>query len=194
MDNKIKLFVSSPENQYLERKSARVEPFDILKHLVAFANADGGSLVIGVEDNGEVTGFNTYKAHKIEEFKNIALIKLKDTPIIPKYETFNVKNKMGEEDKILVISVEPTYDRVIKSYDNNVYLRQFDKTEKLNYEQIIQLEYDRGQRYFEDEVVEDTSIEDIDFELLESYRKNMDLTNSTLENILKSRNFIKKDF
>ena len=29
MDNKIKLFVSSPENQYLERKSARVEPFDI---------------------------------------------------------------------------------------------------------------------------------------------------------------------
>ena len=83
MDNKIKLFVSSPENQYLERKSARVEPFDILKHLVAFANADGGSLVIGVEDNGEVTGFNTSKAHKIEEFKNIALTKLKDSPIAP---------------------------------------------------------------------------------------------------------------
>ena len=39
MDNKIKLFVSSPENQYLERKSARVEPLDILKHLVAFAKA-----------------------------------------------------------------------------------------------------------------------------------------------------------
>ena len=42
MDNKIKSFISSPENQYLERKSARVEPLDILKHLVAFANADGG--------------------------------------------------------------------------------------------------------------------------------------------------------
>ena len=58
MDNKIKSFISSPENQYLERKSARVEPLDILKHLVAFANADGGSLVIGVEDNGEITAFN----------------------------------------------------------------------------------------------------------------------------------------
>ena len=45
MDNKIRLFVSSQENQYFERKSARVEPLDILKHLVAFANADGGSLV-----------------------------------------------------------------------------------------------------------------------------------------------------
>ena len=194
MNNRIKFLVSSPENQYLERKSARVEPLNILKHLIAFANADGGSLIIGVEDNGEVTGFNTSKAHKIEEFKNIALTKLKDSPILAKYEILEVKNEKGEEDKILVISVEPAYDRVIKSYDNNVYLRQFDKTEKLNHEQITQLEYDRGQRYFEDEVVEDTSIEDIDFELLESYRKNMDLTNSTLENILKSRNFIKKDF
>ena len=107
-----------------------------------------------MEDNGEVTGFNTSKAHKIEEFKNIALTKLKDSPILPKYEILEVKNEKGEEDKILVISVEPAYDRVIKSYDNNVYLRQFDKTEKLNHEQITQLEYDRGQRYFEDEVID----------------------------------------
>ena len=192
MDNKIKPFISSPENQYLERKSARVEPLDILKHLVAFANADGGSLVIGVEDNGEITGFNNSKAHKIDEFKNMTVTKLRDTPILPKYEIFDVKNKKGEEDKILVISVEPAYDRVIKSYDNNVYLRQFDKTEKLNHEQITQLEYDRGQRYFEDEVVEDSSMEDIDLELVESYRKNMNLTNSNLEDILKARNFIKK--
>ena len=192
MNNKIKPFISSAENQYLERKSARVEPLDILKHLVAFANADGGSLVIGIEDNGEVTGFNNSKAHKIDEFKNMTVTKLRDTPILPKYEIFDIKNQKGEEDKILVISVEPTYDRVIKSYDNNVYLRQFDKTEKLNHEQITQLEYDRGQRYFEDEVVEDSSIEDIDLELVESYRKNMSLTNSNLEDILKARNFIKK--
>ena len=192
MDNKIKSFISSLENQYLERKSARVEPLDILKHLVAFANADGGSLVIGVEDNGEITGFNNSKAHKIDEFKNMTVTKLRDTSILPKYEIFDVKNKKGEEDKILVISVEPAYDRVIKSYDSNVYLRQFDKTEKLNHEQITQLEYDRGQRYFEDEVVEDSSMEDIDLELVESYRKNMNLTNSNLEDILKARNFIKK--
>ena len=38
MDNKIKSFISSPENQYLERKSARIEPLNILKHLIAFAN------------------------------------------------------------------------------------------------------------------------------------------------------------
>ncbi|NQL99452.1 ATP-binding protein, partial [Streptococcus suis] len=40
----------SPENQYLDRKSARKKPSELLKHLIAFANADGGQLVIGIED------------------------------------------------------------------------------------------------------------------------------------------------
>src|ERR1044072_2888805 len=32
---------------------------DIGEALVAFANADGGELLIGVEDNGEITGLET---------------------------------------------------------------------------------------------------------------------------------------
>ncbi|HEK9691496.1 TPA: ATP-binding protein, partial [Streptococcus equi subsp. equi] len=40
----------SLENQYLDRKSARKKPQELLKHLIAFANADGGQLVIGIED------------------------------------------------------------------------------------------------------------------------------------------------
>ena len=40
----------SPENQYLDRKLARKKPSELLKHLIAFANADGGQLIIGIED------------------------------------------------------------------------------------------------------------------------------------------------
>ena len=46
------------EGQYLDRKSARIKPSDIARHIVAFANANGGVLAIGIEDNGEITGFN----------------------------------------------------------------------------------------------------------------------------------------
>ncbi len=31
----------SPESQHLDRKSARKKPQELLKHLIAFANADG---------------------------------------------------------------------------------------------------------------------------------------------------------
>ena len=37
---------STPEDQHFDRKSARIKPKDILRHLVAFANAEGGHLVL----------------------------------------------------------------------------------------------------------------------------------------------------
>ena len=61
-----------------------------------------------------------------------------------------------------MISVEISSDKVIKSYDGKVYLRQNDTSRELNFEQILELKYDRGQRSFEDEVVELSSLEDID--------------------------------
>lgn len=44
-DKQIDYYIFGTESQYLERKSAKIKPRDILQHLVAFANADGGSLV-----------------------------------------------------------------------------------------------------------------------------------------------------
>ena len=51
------LFSTFKENQYFDRKSARKDDKEIAKHISAFANAAGGKLVIGIEDDGEVTGF-----------------------------------------------------------------------------------------------------------------------------------------
>lgn len=186
-------YVLSSENQYLDRKSARIRPRDILQHLVAFANADGGTLVIGVEDDGRITGFNEYKKYSIEDYKNITITELKETPISVKYEVIDVINIKNKKDALLTISVEPSYERVIKSFDGSVYLRQADKSLKMNYEQIKELEYDRGQRYFEDEVVEDSSIDDIDLEIVETYKKNMELESIEIEEILSARNLIKKN-
>ena len=55
--NDVNLFSVLKENQYFDRKSARKDDREIAKHISAFANAAGGKLVIGIEDNGEVTGF-----------------------------------------------------------------------------------------------------------------------------------------
>lgn len=57
------------ENLYFDRKSARIEPKDIIRHVVAFANANGGKLVIGVENDGRLTGFTNIQVHSVEEYK-----------------------------------------------------------------------------------------------------------------------------
>ena len=66
--NDPKRFSSEKENQYFDRKSARKDANDISRHISAFANASGGKLVIGIEDDGEITGFRRRGAHDIEDF------------------------------------------------------------------------------------------------------------------------------
>ena len=56
------------EGQYFERKNAKIAPKDIIKHLIGFANAGGGMFVIGIEDDGEITGFTKSKAHSVNEY------------------------------------------------------------------------------------------------------------------------------
>ncbi|WP_165443494.1 helix-turn-helix domain-containing protein [Olsenella sp. Marseille-P4559] len=68
-ENNPVLFSTERENQYFDRKSARLNPKETARHICAFANASGGKLVIGIEDNGEITGFRRDGARNIEEFE-----------------------------------------------------------------------------------------------------------------------------
>lgn len=72
-----------------------------------------------------------------------------------------------------------------------MYLRQFDRTLKLNSEQILQLQYDRGQRYFEDEIVEDATLEDLDESLIKEYNEKMEVDNISTIDLLKARHLMK---
>lgn len=187
----ISYLVTLPEGQYFDRKSARKKPLELLQYIVSFANAGGGILAIGIEDDGTVTGFKDQMAKPIEEFKNVAFIKLTETPVICDSFELNVKNYKGEDDIVLLLSIEPSNTRVIKNYDGYVYLRFGDQSPRLSFEQIKQLQYDKGESWFEDEEVITSSLDDIDPEQIEAYKKTMGANSSdTAEDVLKARNML----
>ncbi|HHW3837856.1 TPA: ATP-binding protein [Streptococcus suis] len=181
-----------PESQYLDRKSARKKPSELLKHLIAFANADGGQLVIGVEDEKQgniITGFKEARAYPIDDFKKIDR-EMRETPLDLSFEEIPVVNHKGEDDLILIISVELSSNRVIAAPNDDVYLRQGDESIKLSYEQRTQLSYDKGQRFFEDEVVLDATLEDIDENIVQDFKSHFDLSERSTEEVLKARRFL----
>ena len=49
------------ESPVFDRKSARIDAKALAIHLIAFANADGGVIAIGVEDDGTITGIDAYQ-------------------------------------------------------------------------------------------------------------------------------------
>ncbi len=51
------------ESPLFDRKSARIDAKTLAIHLIAFANADGGVIAVGVEDDGTITGIDAYQEH-----------------------------------------------------------------------------------------------------------------------------------
>lgn len=94
LNERIQLAIKIGESQYREFKSAldgapgskKPRPIkdvkdDISRTLVAFANADGGELLIGVEDDGEVTGVPYDEASVAQLLDATATCVHKDTPL-----------------------------------------------------------------------------------------------------------------
>lgn len=188
--NDVALFSTSKENQYFDRKSARKDDKEIAKHISAFANASGGKLVIGIEDGGDVTGFRRNGARNIEDFERAPLATCSPSPIV-RAERVSVTNSAGEDDIVLVLDIEASSSHVISRLsDGEVFLRQNDRSVRLTRGQVLALEYDKGQRAFEDELIEDSSIEDVDHEVLDRYKGVLG-TDLPDEQVLRSRRFMR---
>ncbi len=87
--------------------------------------------------------------------------------------------------------IDSVENNIIKTSDNRVYLRIGDKSKLLTHNEITQLEYDKGDRSFEDLIIKDSSFDDIDTELLLKYKHILN-TNLSLEEILESRSLMKE--
>lgn len=192
MSNDIDTLAHAPEGQYFDRKSARIKPHDLAKIIVAMANSSGGKVAIGIEDNGDVTGFRQPRVYTPEEFEQCALLHCDPTPnVIP--ERIPARNINGEDDFVVVLNIEPSQSRVIRrKNDGAVFLRVSDTSMPLDYEQTLKLEYDKHRRIFEDEPVEDSSIDDIDHEVVGRFKRALDSTVSD-EQALRSARFLTRD-
>lgn len=188
-ENNIEAFSFEGETQYFDRKSARKDVVEIVKHVIAFANASGGKLVIGIEDDGRVTGFKRDKAHDIEDFEQIPVTLCVPSPKVHT-ERMAVTDVDGEEDLVLVMDVAASPDRVIaRRSDGAVALREGDRSMWLDREQIRALEYDKGQFVFEGELARRSSMDDLDSETMDRYRIALG-TDLPDEQLLASRDFL----
>lgn len=73
--------ISGGENKTVEFKREIVSPVKIAKELVAFANSEGGYLLVGVDDDKSLYGIDSEK-YEIERL-NFCCRNLIDPPIVP---------------------------------------------------------------------------------------------------------------
>jgi len=176
------------EGQYFDRKSAHIKAKKIAESLIAFANADGGIIAIGVND-GKIEGISAQGNIKINDF-----IQCKITHCLPAIRAtehfLEVTNDKGEKDRVLLIHVDPSHKTVHKTNGDGVYLRVGDESIRLNHEQRLDLEYDKGERIFEEQAVPGCTMKDLDNQALVSYKNAVHFTGENLMQPLYARGFI----
>ena len=153
------------EDQWFDRKSGRVSPQDLANAMIAFANADGGVIAVGLS-NGKVEGTDR-SADRVPAWQQAALDFT--TPALPcRTRLVECVDDRGEADHLLVVEVE-TSDKVHANQRDEVFLRVGDENRRLSFAQRQELLYDKGQATFESTPVEGAHRSDLDEGLLRSY-------------------------
>lgn len=173
-----------PEDQWFDRKSVRMLPKDLGPSLTAFANAEGGTIVIGLHD-GQVEGLRGYP-EKINSFRQAA-IDFTVPPVRMSVSEVECVNSCGQDDLLLVIRVDPG-ERVHEVKTGECYLRVGDETRKLGYAQRQELEFDKGQTQYEGLPCPGVTMSDLDELFLEDYRQS--IRASSVNSLMRARNLL----
>lgn len=180
---------SHPEDSNYDRKSARKDYKLLANTIASFANANGGVVAVGIEDDGKITGFQNIGDEKFKGFQKVLSSSYFKSIPKCKVEIVNLKNINNMDDKIILFHVDPSTNKVIRNSKDEVYLRQADSSNKLESDQIRILEYERNEMDFEDEIVKRATLDDIDEEVVQMYRERLN-SNLSTHDLLKARKFI----
>lgn len=154
------------EFQVFDRKSVRIEPKALALPIIAMANADGGVIALGVEDDGTLTGVDG-------DVKSLNdLLRVPFDYCVPSVqltpEKMEVTDVMGKPNHIVMLHIDRSM-LVHANQADEVFYRVGDKSKKLTFEQRLQLVYAKGAHYYEDAPVNESRMTDVDWPVVEDY-------------------------
>jgi ATP-dependent DNA helicase RecG len=153
------------ENQWFDRKSARVKPRALADTLIGFANAEGGIVVVGLSD-GRIEG--TDRLGRARNDLMQAPIDFCAPPVRAKHRLVACRAERGD-DHLLVFEVRPSEGVVHANAKDEAYLRVGDENRKLTFAQRQELAFDRGPGSYEARPVADLDTADLSEALLDAY-------------------------
>lgn len=183
---------TQPENQYFERKGIvpngrdNIKPSKIADKLIGMLNADGGTLVLGVSDNGEIQDLS--QLPNLDDYRKLVFNFIKP-PATVRLEEVWIDGKL-----IFLFHAEQDLERIFSRKDNeDIFLRIADSNKKLDRSEVTKLEYDKNIRRFEEEIIPDFDIDDIDLDLVKQYQTKLNYDGDWQDLLYNRHLVIRKD-
>lgn len=172
------------EDQWFDRKSARISAQKLAITELAMANAEGGVIVVGIH-NGRVEGTDGDAVHRNNLMQ--AGVDHSEPPVRIRSELVPCINDRGDLDSLLVVEVGPS-PVVHATKRDECYLRIGDEDRRLRFAQRQELIYDKGQSHFDGTTVPGVAVADLDRRLIEDYAS--ELGGSDPERVLQARSLV----
>ena len=176
------------EDQTFDCKSIQIDPKALAIPIVAFANADGGTIAVGVSDkNRKIEGVDQH-TEKLNELLRFPLDFCNPTVSITS-DLLPCTDKDGNENHILLMHI-PASSELHTNQADEAFMRVGDKSRRLSFEERIQLMYDKGERYYEDTAVYGATADDIDMAAVERYTELIGYTKSAMQYLHENNGFL----
>jgi len=164
---KIKEIIKNGESSQVEFKSEKEKNIDFAKEITAFANGSGGYLLIGIEDDGTVSGVNN--PIKFEE-KIFNICSDSTRPVVtPDSWKYKIEGK-----DIFCFYISPGFSKpyaVLKGNKERYYTRRGTRTQEASRDELLRLFQTSGQIHYEVTPVIKGNYTDLDLKKIFSFFK-----------------------
>jgi ATP-dependent DNA helicase RecG len=180
--------LSREEGQTFDCKSIQVDPKALAVSIVAFANADGGLIAIGISDkNRRVEGVDQC-LDKLNDLLRVPFDFCNPSvPVSCRYLSCTDQN--GNSNRVLLMDI-PASMFLHTNQADEAFMRVGDKSRKLTFDERVQLMYDKGERFYEDTAVYGATINDIDMNAVAEYADLVGYGKTPLEYLRENNNFL----
>ena len=159
--DEIKKIIRNGENSYIEFKEEDIKAKELAEEIVAFSNSEGGIILIGVDDEGNIKGV---KDDKIEETV-MNICRNNCIPhIIPIYESIEVEGK-----RIAIITIPKGFNKPYYTADHKYYIRVGTTKRIASKEELLRLFEVSRSLHFDISPVKGTSIKDLNIDIIRDY-------------------------
>jgi ATP-dependent DNA helicase RecG len=157
MDEKIKNLIESGQSENLEFKSSLADINEIVKDVSAFSNLRGGRILVGISNSGKILGVEVGK-DTAERLTN-KIVSNTEPKVFPSITIAEIDKK-----KIIVVEVTKSPDIVFAF--GRAFKRVGKSTLRMSKEEIKRLILERKKVYWDEQICEGASLDDIDWKFV----------------------------
>jgi len=182
--------IANGEDSYTQFKLRAVRAKDLAKEMVAFANAEGGIIIFGIADNGDIKGLNQTEIEEIGQLVGNCANENVRPPIHPLTE-----NKLIDEKKVTVVTISKGANKPYATSSGDYYVKSGPDKKKISQEELRRLFAESQHLFADEEIIYKSSINDINTELFfnffkHKYKKEFNAKQMELYQVLENLNLM----